>query len=742
MLRPFVGRIGPLGGHGHRRMVCSTICLFQRGQWGNEGSRGDQRNYDNRGGRGEWGDRGGQRGGNQRDYGDQRNYDNRGGRGEWGDRGGQRGDNQRDYGDQRNYDNRGGRGEWGDRGGQRGGNQRDYGDQRNYDNRGGRGEWGDRGGQRGDNQRDYGDQRNYDNRGGRGEWGDRGGQRGGNQRDNSNQFGYRNERDGGIGRQRSARDNFGAHDNRASDERGSTDPAVGEVFDEQAAKILYELKRRFKSSKTGKERRDVQREARRIVRRARVDPSTQDEKSVTLLLNCAATFRCYPHTEGIKQATEWMRKNIDGLSPQNVALFTNAIGALSVVDSDTILINEISPAVEACYGQMNPVELVMTLQAFQRGRITENEDLQVSLLQQLVTCVPQMPAPQLSTLAGVLVDTPLRKRDEATWQEIAKTVVSKAASGAENMHSREVITLLKATPRLGVPEDHSFHLVDRAIATVGFHTDEQIGELLEAVSYYRDPQKTCGRELNEKLDKLVDALWARLQKVAPFADAASVTTIMRAAHRSGIDVPRDIVSTLVQAVMRELRYHRFTFRRVASLSEALALQKVPAKELLAMLGDYCIGKRPPREERGENTPVDDHNSGIEERMDIYARFLGDLTKARIALENAHSSNAGNGEPGSSVSQILAQRLEDSVGSAPPRELLKSVRAICTAADDCPFRNRANDGKIIALSEQRIAKEGASFMEGVRKTTMENFLSAVSGIPQAQKVVEVLSHQTR
>ncbi|ESL05843.1 hypothetical protein TRSC58_06493 [Trypanosoma rangeli SC58] len=283
-------------------------------------------------------------------------------------------------------------------------------------------------------------------------------------------------------------------------------------FDEQAARKLFELKRQYKNAKSGKDRRDIQREARRAIRRAHIDPSTQDEKTVTLLLNCAATFHSYPHSEGIKQAVQWMRQNTDALSPQNLALFANALGVLSVVDSDIILLQEVSPAVQSTFTQMSPVELVMILQAFKRNKIFSNAALQESMLQRLLPCVSQMPVSQLSTLAEVLVTAPLRKSDETAWRELTNAVLFKAVSGVDRMHSREVITLLRAAPHLSVPEEPSLQLVQRAIDTVGFHTDEQIGELLEAVGGYRTLETPPGENLSRKLDELVEVLWTRLQK--------------------------------------------------------------------------------------------------------------------------------------------------------------------------------------------------------------------------------------
>ncbi|KAH9580125.1 hypothetical protein LSM04_008762 [Trypanosoma melophagium] len=509
------------------------------------------------------------------------------------------------------------------------------------------------------------------------------------------------------------------------------------VFDENAAKTLFDMKRQYKSAKSGKERRDIQREARRFIRRARIDPSTQDEKTVTMLLNSAATFQSYPHSEGIKQAVQWMRQNIDALSPQNLALFANAVGALSVVDSDIILLQEISPAVQSVFTQMSPVELVMVLQAFQREKISDNGSLQDSMLQQLASCVPQMPVPQLSTLASILVTAPLRKSNEAAWSELTKAVVSKAVSGVEKMHSREVITLLKAAPHLSVPEEHSLQLINRAIATVGFHTEEQVGELLEAVAGYR-AQDTIGKELQDKLDELINVLWTRLQKVAPYADLASATWIMRQSRKCGVNVPPAIMETLIEAVTREFRYHRYTFRRCASLAEALAEQKAPAKDLLQLLGDYCIGKRPPREDREVTDPQDEENTR-EVRMDIYARFLGDLTRARIALEDAHNAHPDNGKPGESVAVVLAQRLEESVLDASPRDVLRCVRALCTASEDCHTRNKANSDNIMKLVEQRLSKERESFLKELPKKSIEDFILAVGDAPRAKKVVQLLSN---
>ncbi|RNF12736.1 mitochondrial oligo-U binding protein TBRGG1, partial [Trypanosoma rangeli] len=611
----------------------------------------------------------------------------------------------------RDYGNQGNRGDYG---GQRGGGRRDYGDQGNQ---------GDYGGQRGGGRRDYGDQGNQ---------GDYGGQRGGGRRDYGDQGGHE-EGNGGFSRGRYARGGNSIREGRIQDGRGDSEMPIEGPFDEQAARKLFELKRQYKNAKSGKDRRDIQREARRAIRRAHVDPSTQDEKTVTLLLNCAATFRSYPHSEGIKQAVQWMRQNIDALSSQNLALFANALGVLSVVDSDIILLQEVSPAVQSTFTEMSPVELVMILQAFKRNKIFSNAALQESMLQRLQSCVSQMPVPQLSTLAEVLVSAPLRKSNEAAWRELTNAVLLKAVSGVDRMHSREVITLLRAAPHLCVPEEPSLQLVQRAIDTVGFHTDEQIGELLEAVGGYRTLETPPEENLNRKLDELVDVLWTRLQRVAPYVDAASTTWIMRQASRCGIYVPPPTMEVMLAAVAKDMCYHRHTFRRCAALAEALAEQKAQAKALLLLLGDYCIGKRPTRQDREEADSPDDEEAAREVRMNIYARFLGDLTRARIALERAHSANPENGELGESVWSILSQRLEEGVLEAPPREVLKCVRAICTS-EDCQLRNRANDEKIMTLVERRLSRDRESFTKEIPKEILEEFLGVLRDQPRAQKVV--------
>ncbi|KAH8614031.1 hypothetical protein ERJ75_000717300 [Trypanosoma vivax] len=724
MLRKCVGRPTALSCHAFKRLFCCTTYFLQRGRYGNNDSHGDdprQRPQDNRGNN--WG---GPRGGGRQDYGDQGQRGNN-----WG---GPRGGGRQDYGDQ------GQRGDWG---GPRGGGRQDYGDQgQRGDNwggprGGGRQDYGDQGqrgnnwgGPRGGGRQDYGDQ------GQRGDWG---GPRGGGRQDYGDQ-GQRGDWGGprGGGRQDyGSRSEFPARGNGNFNSSGNADAAPMEPFNEQGARQLFELKRRFREAKTGKERREIQRDARRLIRRARVDPSTQDEKSVAVLLNCAATFRSYPHTEGIGQAVQWMRTNVDALSRQNIALFANAVGALWVLDSETILTKEISPIVKSAYKQMNPVELVMILQAFQRGRVSENASLQESMLEHLSSCIPQMPVSQLSTLASVLVDTPLRKSNEGLWQELCKSVFSRAVTDIDKVHSREAITLLKAAPHLRVSEEHSVLLVSRAVATARFHTDEQVGDLLESVANYRTMLDACGNELNAKLEELVNALWVRLQKVAPFADVSSATSILRHSRLSGVDVPPQVMEALLGAVTKELLFHRRSFRRLAALTEALAEQGAEAKQLLLLIGDYCIGKRPSREDSVEGYSPDSAQEQVEARLDIFSRFLGDLTRARIALENAYSANAANGELGESV-LTLAKRLEEGLATAMPREVLKCVQSICTASDGCRLRNSASDEKLISLAEQRIRKDCDAFFESVRVSNMERFVSSLGDNTRAQKIVQAVS----
>nr|CCC48384.1 conserved hypothetical protein, fragment [Trypanosoma vivax Y486] len=627
MLRKCVGRPTALSCHAFKRLFCCTTYFLQRGRYGNNDSHGDdprQRPQDNRGNN--WG---GPRGGGRQDYGDQGQRGNN-----WG---GPRGGGRQDYGDQ------GQRGDWG---GPRGGGRQDYGDQgQRGDNwggprGGGRQDYGDQGqrgnnwgGPRGGGRQDYGDQ------GQRGDWG---GPRGGGRQDYGDQ-GQRGDWGGprGGGRQDyGSRSEFPARGNGNFNSSGNADAAPMEPFNEQGARQLFELKRRFREAKTGKERREIQRDARRLIRRARVDPSTQDEKSVAVLLNCAATFRSYPHTEGIGQAVQWMRTNVDALS---------------------------------------------------RG----------------------------------------------LWQELCKSVFSRAVTDIDKVHSREAITLLKAAPHLRVSEEHSVLLVSRAVATARFHTDEQVGDLLESVANYRTMLDACGNELNAKLEELVNALWVRLQKVAPFADVSSATSILRHSRLSGVDVPPQVMEALLGAVTKELLFHRRSFRRLAALTEALAEQGAEAKQLLLLIGDYCIGKRPSREDSVEGYSPDSAQEQVEARLDIFSRFLGDLTRARIALENAYSANAANGELGESV-LTLAKRLEEGLATAMPREVLKCVQSICTASDGCRLRNSASDEKLISLAEQRIRKDCDAFFESVRVSNMERFVSSLGDNTRAQKIVQAVS----
>lgn len=50
-----------------------------------------------------------------------------------------------------------------------------------------------------------------------------------------------------------------------------------------------------------------------------------------------------------------MRNNLDGLTPQNVALFANALGVFHTTEYTKIVQEEILPVVKNIYKEMRPV---------------------------------------------------------------------------------------------------------------------------------------------------------------------------------------------------------------------------------------------------------------------------------------------------------------------------------------------------------------------------------------------------
>lgn len=506
------------------------------------------------------------------------------------------------------------------------------------------------------------------------------------------------------------------------------------------------MKHDFKHAKASRDRRNLTRDARRLVRRTRIDPSTQDEKSISVLLNCAAMFNCAP-SDGVEQAIRWMRDNLRGLSPQNVAQLAYAVGVLHLPERRTILLEEVSPIVQSVLRDLTPVEVVMILQAFQRCRISENAELQERMLQQLPSCIETMPISQLSTLASVLGRHEVKSQNEALWRELVQSTMNRALADVSKMHSKEAITFLGAAPYLSLTSEQLCALVLRVSETAQFHTDEHVGELLHSLFLLKREIPEPSDELAKAMAELQQALIVRLDRVADFTTVPHATVIWRFADANSIEIPAVVQQKMCDAVVTSMVYHAVRFGSLSRLARSLSRQKLQSAKILNVIGNYAIGERPPRptsaipqelEEESMITREEREGIDVEPREHICGRFAGHLTALRISLEDAW---ALNGFPAiEAISSTLPRYIEEHMKDAKASQILKAVKWISCADDDCKLRNKSHDEAVLKEAVRMVQEDKERFAE-LRPAHIERFAESLAEKPKAQEFIKLLKECT-
>ncbi|AYU80879.1 mitochondrial oligo U binding protein TBRGG1, putative [Leishmania donovani] len=559
----------------------------------------------------------------------------------------------------------------------------------------------------------------------------------GNSRENydDRSQGYDDRRKGFNNRQQS----FGnrQHD---GDDRQSAPRRGKEQYLTQDADRLLRMKHDYKKAKDTKERFGIVKEARRLLRHTRIDPSTQDERSVAIVINCAATFSVPAKIEAVEQAFQWMRSNIGGISPQNVALFANALGLISPPEAKQVMVSEVMPAVQSVMREMAPVEVVMVLQALQRLGVEENEKLQDDLLSHLEPCVSSMPVQQLSTLASVLHHHSMQTRDNAKWKQIAHETLARALAGVDGIHSREAIVLLCAAPFLDASQKQIGQLLARVTETVQFHTDDQVGELMSAILHIRQQVSEPSVELTAAVEELHTALMTRLEKVSAFVGPKSATRIWNYAHASNVELPSAIQETMCASLIQLMTFRTIRFRALARLMASLSTQKLPSAEILTVVANCSVGVRPPRSAKAilpqeSDMPGDgeDHESIRAAAFEaLYSRHFGTLTELRISLENAFAKN--DVPPNDALAKTLPEHLLKHAAEASPRQMLTAVVAIALAPADCPCRNKTHDAAVRAAVLKALEDNPDKFKSDLSPELVDWFVSSIPADSESAEIV--------
>ncbi|KPI88703.1 putative mitochondrial oligo U binding protein TBRGG1 [Leptomonas seymouri] len=510
----------------------------------------------------------------------------------------------------------------------------------------------------------------------------------------------------------------------------------------QNAETLLQMKRAYKQSKSTKERVQILREARRLIRRTHVDMSTQDERSVIVFLNCATTFKSRA-CDGLEEASRWVQANLRGLSPQNVALYANALGVLDMENRREVFRAAVVPLLPSLMREMTPVEVVMVLQAFQRMSIDECGELVDELLFQLEPCIPTMPVPQLSTLAKVLTEHSLHLRDAERWRQVVQAVLGRAMESVETMHSKEAVAFLCAAPKLGLPPEQLCRLLARATVTAGFHNDEQVVDLFRAVSGLKRSVSEPTPELEAAVTALSNALLLRLEKVAPFLSVDGVATILLNAVEANIELPTTVVQVMCDAVLHRMTYRTTRMPTLAHLARAFGSFKLPSRELLDVVAKYAVGERPPRPQKAaaaEEVERDDDAEAEEEveslrtttLESLYRRYFNCYVLVRLHLEEAYAKLGEN--PPEELTTTLPESLLQHISSASARHLFVSMEAILTKPPGCPCRNVSNDEALY----QGVLKDIASTPEKYKSSISPAFVDRMQRIQDCNPKGKVLN----
>ncbi|GET90682.1 mitochondrial oligo_U binding protein TBRGG1, putative [Leishmania tarentolae] len=576
------------------------------------------------------------------------------------------------------------------------------------------------------------------------------------QRHVNDQQGYRSRRQSYDDRNQSYDDNRKGFDNRQQsfgyrqydcDDRQSAPRRGKEQYLTQDADKLLKMKHDYKKAKVTKERSEIVKEARQLLRRMRIDPSTQDERSVAIVINCAATFSVPSTIDAVGQALQWMRNNIGGISPQNVALFANALGLIFPPEAKQVMVSEVMPAVQSVMCEMTPVEVVMVLQALQRLRIKENEKLQDDLLSHLEPCISSMPVQQLSTLASVLHYHSMQTRENVKWKRIAHETLARALAGVEGIHSREAIVLLCAAPFLDASQKQICQLLARVTETAQFHTDDQVAELMSAIFHIRQQLSEPSVEVTAAVDELHAALMTRLEKVSAFVGPRSASRIWRYAHASNVELPALIQETMCATLIKLLTFRAVQFRSLARLMASLSTQKLPSTEILTVIANCSVGVRPPRPTKAIPSEESETLEDGEDRESIrtaafealYGRHFGTLTELRINLENAFAKN--DLSPNDVLAKTLPENLLKHVEEASPRQMLTAVVAIALASADCPCRNKTHDAAVCAAVLTALQDNPENFKSDLSPEHVDWFVGSIPADSDAAEIVAAVQKAT-
>jgi hypothetical protein len=512
----------------------------------------------------------------------------------------------------------------------------------------------------------------------------------------------------------------------------------------RVAQELHQLKRQFKAAKLRRERNDLIKQSKRVVYSLNLDPSTQDEKSVALLLNGAAFFGIIYSAPALQQAVTWMSENVSALESQHLAMFAHAVVALKVPSAAAILTNVILPVASefVSAGKLTPVELIMVLQAIARTNVSGQEKLVNDILARLTESAAKLKTSELSTLCAVFDSTFLSGKEKSV-KSILTEGLKVVDQSMDSVHSNDILLLAEHLAPLasqaGVTTIFWGKFLSRAIAVAGFFGDRQLPHAFRGL---REMQKLAEIQNEPAVSaRMIDyrqALEKRLDVCKNAFNLEGFTELLESLlHCQSSNNLQNYLSQVAGGVVQSCKFQSNDITDFTRCVKAISRFGMPFDALVETCVEFALGKgrRAPRsgeEDSVTGEPAAALPKELEEsiRMRLenkQARNIFELVQIRLFAEIAYDNRTLPSSLSEELPKLILQRLH----LAHPESLLSVARLLYSADGQNPCANSVNSSDIL----QAIAKRAKNERDFFKMVTTPGFLESFAALDVSGAIVE-------
>ena len=520
------------------------------------------------------------------------------------------------------------------------------------------------------------------------------------------------------------------------------------------ARELFQLKRQFKTAKLRRERLDIMKSGKKLVYSLSMDPSTQDEKSVALLLNCASFFEVIYTAPALQQAVTWMSENVTALESQHLAMFAHAVVALKLPTAASILSNVILPVVAKAVPskKLPSVELIMVLQAIVRSKVTTHDKLVQDILDSLKDNATTIKTSELSTLCSIF-DSSFCENREKVVASIVGDALKTVEQNIDKVHSNDILLLAEHLPPLlaaAVKPSATFwgKFLSRGLAVCGFFGDRQLPIAFRGFrEMSKVPELQDDGPLRVKLIDFRDALEKRLDVCSRAFNIEGFTDLLNSLLLcpSSSTLP-GILTKVAFGVAESTKFQPNDLDDVAACVKAIARYGTPMDEVIEACVQIAVGHRKRSAEstsasaaggaetaaQGDAPLPKELESAIRERVESrQARQIDALAEIRVFAEVSMDVRVHPPALAKELPSILVQR----VTVAHPELLIRVAKTLYSADAQSPYINNANNHDIL----QAIAKRAKSEADFFKNVTTPGFLEEFAALNVSGSLVEAAKH---